>query len=165
MENFFKTYEIKNYASFDKTQNLMSIMGTIISYSDLDCFEFHETIEVGTETDLKKELYQYIFAPVIPITEILDENSTKRGIYICTQLSANIWIKNVEKPIYISFLTKGKPLKIKSDIYNEKHNSFEDMQESLNKVMFKLYGSDSKNILEQNLKKRKLTTNNDNHLS
>lgn len=155
MDHFFKTYEIKGYASFDKIQKVMLINNNYIPYSDLECYEFIENIEVGTEVDVVKELYLNVFAAAIPLTTLLDDNSNKRGVYVCTKLTALIWIKGEDEPICINFLPEKQDYKLKSDIYKDRHDAYEKLQDALNKVMEQIYGENSTNILEKNLKRRK----------
>lgn len=155
MIEFIETYAIKGYAKFDKIHNIIMLNNNYIPYEDIDCFEFEETIEVGTEPDIPKELFSYVFAAAIPITTLLDENSTRRGIYVATSLKAIIWLKNKDVPIVINFLPKEKTYKINSEPYQTYHKAFKQLEDAMMKIMTKLYGDDAPSILEAHLKERK----------
>lgn len=155
MEEFTETYVIKGYAKFDKIHNVVLIKDKYISYEDIDCFEFEEKIEVGTEPDLAKEIYSYVFAAAIPLNTILDDNSTRRGIYVCNLMKATIWLKNKDVPITVNFLPKEKPYKVDAEPYQTYHQAFKNLEDALRKIMIKLYGDDAHLTLTEHLKARK----------
>lgn len=160
MVDFIKTFEVKGYAKFDKYHNIMNIKDRYILYEDIDCYEFEEKIEVGTEPDLIKEVYSFVFAVTIPITTLLDDNSTRKGVYVCTSLKVKIWLKKDIEPMIIDFLPKNKSCKINSDLYQSYHEKFLELKDALMKVMIKLYGNEAENILKEKLKEKQITISN-----
>lgn len=154
MEKFIETYKVKGYAKFDKIHNIVLINGRYIPYEDIDCFTFEEKIDVGTEVDLAKEVYSYVFAAAIPLNTLLDDNSTRRGIYVCTSLKVTIWLKDEDIPLIIDFLPKEKPYKVDSEPYQTLHQAFQNLEDAFKKMMIKLYGDDADSILMERLKAR-----------
>lgn len=154
MEDFIKTYEVNGYAQFDKVHQQMKIMGEVIPYEDIDCYVFEEAIEVGTAVDIAKEIYSYVFAAVLPLTTLLDENSTRKGVYVCTALQATIWLKQRPYAMHVNFLPQAKSYRIDQEPYLTHRQSFVDLQKALAKVMEKVYGENAEQIVKERLRVR-----------
>ena len=155
MEEFIETYVIKGYAKFDKIHNVVLIKGKFIPYKDIDCFDFEEKIDVGTEPDLAKVVYNYIFAAAIPLDTIFDDNNISRGIYVCNLMKATIWLKNKDVPIIVDFLPKKKPYKVDAEPYQTYHQAFKNLEDAFKKIMIKLYGNNAQLTLTEHRKARK----------
>lgn len=140
---------------FDDDRKILSIENNTLPYHTIDCYEAVEKYEIISKYSPIKMIYQYIFSPVLPIHEILDDSYSKSNSIVCTQLHINIWIKDKDDPIHINLLPNNELCSTKKRTFITNHDSFLNLKNSLDKTYKMLYGSEFQDILSERLNNRR----------
>ncbi len=140
---------------FDNNKKILSIETKTLSYHAIDCYETVETYELIAKYSIWKMIYQFIFAAVLPVHEILDDNYSKSNKVICKQLYINLFIQGKTEPIHIDLLPKNKPCSTKKKDFITAHDAFLSLKNSLDETFKMLYGNEFQSILSEKLSHRK----------
>lgn len=125
-----------------------------INYQDIYCFQPIEEYMLKRTYNPLKMLYGFIFAPVLPINCILDDEYDKSNYAVCKKLLIKVWLHDKPQPIEISFLPEKKStLYVISFSFKKIYLEFKKTKDELNKIFEELYAKNYQQILQERINK------------
>lgn len=120
-----------------------------IDYQNIYCFDITEEYDIKRNYNIFKMIYGYVFAAVLPMDDIFDDEIIKSNYTICKKLTLTIWMKNKKESIQFSFLPQNKDvIYVRSIDFKKAYHALKKEKKKLEKIFEENYGVDYKKTIQ-----------------